>query len=325
MALRDLPVVALSTRRRVARIAKKLGYQSSATVSDVMGSFRRGEQRFEGLLALVNVHHSREFLEWFATFRHWTRHVRKRSLELSFGLEIFWLNEPGVSPERLTKILQARGTAGVIFAGVEANGILADSAAPLWHAFPSVVLGVRPERPQLHCVLNDHFSSARLATCRLLEHGYRKIGIVLWKEVEVLLNHRFLLGHRSALLDCASATVIPALELIEPHPAEFWQWVRKNRPDAILAHDPVVCEWLAGEHAAARYRKPFVALLDLDENKPDQPGIWQRNDEVGQRAVEMVAAQIHRSEIGPPEVATCLMIEGTWRGRLPKVRPCAGS
>lgn len=311
LALRDSPEISAVTRRRVQLVAKDLGYQPSAVVSDVMAAFRKGTPRFQGMLALVNVHPYEKWLEAFPTFRQWTRAAAERATEMGFALERFWLHASGISPTRLAQILEARGSVGVLLAGVEHGGRLPDSAELLWERFPSVVLGVRPEPVELHCVLNNHFESVRLATLKALERGHRRVGLVLWKDLEKSLHHRFFLGYQSALLDAPGIRALPPLELTGLDERAFRAWMKSYKPDAVLAHDPAVCRWL-GKPANAAGRAPFVALLDLDD-QGGLPGIWQQNEVVGRYAVEIVAAQVHRGESGPPRVATAHLIKGIWR------------
>lgn len=309
LALRDSPEISAATRRRVQLVARDLGYQASAVVSDVMAAFRKGTARFQGLLAFVNVHPYQNWLEAFPTFRQWTRAAAARAVEMGFGLERFWLHDPAVSPQRLQKILEARGAVGVLLAGVEHGAGLPDDARPLWERFPSVVLGVRPEPVELHSVLNNHFESVRLATGMTLERGHRRIGLVLWQDLEKSLHHRFYLGYRSALMDAPGAQEVPPLELTGLDEKAFQKWMRTHKPDAVLAHDPLICRWLG---KASGTKAPFLALLDLDD-QAGLPGIWQQNEMVGRQAVEIVAAQVHRGESGPPRVATAHLIKGIWR------------
>lgn len=308
LALRHDPSVHASTREKVRKAASRLGYIHSAIVSETMSRFRKGREVFQGSMALVNLHHYDRWLDSFPTFRHWIKGCDGRASELGYRLERFWLHDPGMPHERLADILEAQGFTGVLFGGVETHGRLPGTARPLWERFPCVVIGVRPEVPELHCVLHDHYASVRHAVRKLHGSGARRAGLAVWKDLNNMLELRYEAGFLSGARALDGLETVPPFFFESLDPAPFLSWIRKHRPDSILAIDPIVLQWMAGLGGPS----PRVALLDLPDPEFGE-GIWQQNDEVGRLAVELLASMAHRREKGLPRTAMALMVEGVWK------------
>jgi hypothetical protein len=102
LALRDDPRLRPETRERIQKIANEIGYRANATVSALMAQLRASHTpRYQATLGLVNASSDRDTLKNFCTFRDCVTGCVQRAWQLGYGLDDFWLREPGIPPRRL--------------------------------------------------------------------------------------------------------------------------------------------------------------------------------------------------------------------------------
>ncbi|MEJ1970998.1 MAG: hypothetical protein WDM96_00255 [Lacunisphaera sp.] len=91
----------------------------------------------------------------------------------SFGFEVdqFWTADAGVTAERLSDIISARGIVGVIL-----SPVLHSSHVSLklnWALFSSAIIGSAKWHPELHRAAHHHYLGMQLALAKLEEAGCR--------------------------------------------------------------------------------------------------------------------------------------------------------
>ncbi len=75
--------------------------------------------------------------------------------------------------------------------------------------------------------------------------------------------------------------------------AFFRDWLRREKPDAILTLYHVVQRWL--ENAGLRAPRD-IALIQMERRRSDWAGMNQHNDLIGAAAVEMLIGMIHHDQ-----------------------------
>ncbi|MEK0445969.1 MAG: hypothetical protein RLZZ399_1290 [Verrucomicrobiota bacterium] len=316
LALRGSPRISPQTRGRVEAAARALGYQRNAAVGCMMSELRRsGSARFEATLALLNANEDRDAFRNHPTVPVYVAGARKRAAELGYGFDEFWLHDPAVSGERLASILRARGIRGALVVGLLQTKELPRRMFPLWEEFPAVVTGFRPRFPELSFAGADQYSLALMAYEKAWQLGYRRPGLVLDPVIDSLIDGRFtagyLMGERRLR---AGLDAIPPFHGIAEARRDlgcFRQWLEEVRPDVLFTLYHEVERWLQ----ACGMRVPEdVGLIQYEwrMQRPHWAGMDQRNDLVGQAAVDLVVSMVHHGHRGVPERSMATLVTSQW-------------
>jgi LacI family transcriptional regulator len=312
LALRDDPRLRPETRRRIQKLATKMGYRTNATVANLMAQLRASRTpKYQATLGLLNVSSDSKILGGIRTFREWVRGCHERALQLGYGLDPFWLHEPGISPARLAKILESRNIRGLIIAALLDRAPLPDEFEPIWRRFACVVVGVNPTSPPLNFSSNDQYSTALHAVQRLRSCGYRRIGLVLNPELDTMVERRFSAGFWAGLQAFDGAEHIPTFPFHHTREASFRAWYAQHKPDVILCDHQEIKKWVR-EMGIRVPDELGLAHLDRHDDLPDWSGMHQNNTLVGAAAIDMLVGQLHRNEVGIPEFPKASFIQSTW-------------
>lgn len=312
MALRNDRRISAATRQRVQKTAQRLGYRPNPLVSALMARLHGNRTAGEPpTLAYINPTRITPHRDNFMTMQRYWNGVVARATELGYRVEEFWLFEPGTTPDRLSKILAARGTVGVIIAAPdpEVTEVRLD-----WEHFAVASIDHALSYPDVHWASTNHYQGMWLAIENLERHGYRRIGLVMSRDVDVRVNHTWVSALGGYHLLRPRVKRVPPL-LVDDwsawNPATFRDWIERHRPDVLIASE-------ADLHlrvAEAGLRIPDdIGLAHLARDCASIPcaGIDQNSEQVGAVAVDLVVDQMHRNERGIPATVRCVMIEGSW-------------
>ena len=308
-ALRNHPALPQATCQRVQAIARQLGYEANPLLSAVLSSVRRSrEERYLGTIAFLTAHTTADSWKAIATYRDFFLGAQKRAEMQGFALEAHWAAEPGLSGKRLSDIFRARGIAGVLLGG---RGAEAHFPELRWNQLSVVRLGLSQLDLPFHCAVNHQIRTARLVATELATRGYRRIGLAVSAWQNEVVDHNwwagFLVWQQTQAVDCRVAPHVP--DALAAH--SLLAWVKRERPDAIVAVNPEVIGWLE----QGGYRVPAdlgVALLDWHDTYGDVAGADQNNRLVGAAAVDAVIGQLRRNEHGIPEHPRTILIGSSW-------------
>ena len=312
LALRNDPRLKLETRQRIQAVADRMGYRANAVVSHLMAQLRASRNpKYQSTIGILNASTARDSLQKNNTFRGWTHGLRAHCSELGYGTDEFWLHEPGVSPERLRQILQARNIRGVIIAAMLDHRELPPEFDILWQDLACVVLGIRPERPALHFACNDQFSTAMHTAWELERLGYTRPGLAIEPAIEENIDHRFAAGFYAGRTLEDLKNRIPVFDFHPGAQEAFADWMHKFKPDVIVCNHPEIRDWV-GALGLECPRDIGLAHLDLTPELEGWSGMHQNNEAVGAFAVDLVIGQLHHNEVGIPDRPKCMMIESQW-------------
>lgn len=312
LALRDNPRIRRSERERIQKLAAEAGYAPNALMAQLLAQLRSGKtSSYQSTLGLVYATRTPAELNAITTFREWFASCRQRANQCGYRVDEFALGEPGMTPERLVRILDARNIQGLIVAGPFEKSIIPPEFDPVWERSATVVIGIRPVRPALSCAANDQFSTAKQALWALRDLGYRRPGLCIDPDVDAQVEERFQGGFDVAQRSLPKKDRLPVFAYRSGERAAFLRWLESCRPDSIITLHQEVRSWVE----AAGYRVPEdLGLAHLDR-VPDMQG-WagtrQNNESVGYAAIDMVIGQLHRNEIGIPPFQKCMFTNSTW-------------
>src|SRR5882757_6416513 len=238
MSLANNPRIPVTTRERIQAIAKKLGYQPNPYVSTLM-RIRRAGKPLKDKPALALVCAMRTSDGWrnhtAATIRQMREGALERAALRGYRAQEFWLHRDGMSNERFSEMLHARGIQGLLLSPL-ADG--APTPTLRWEYFASVSLSVPLPSLTVTTVCNDHYFSSLQAVRECHRRGYRRPGLVLRRAHQRRFQGRWLAGY------LISPQLLPDLALTDPlyvedveDEAAVLRWLKREKPDVIISPD----------------------------------------------------------------------------------------
>lgn len=313
MCLANNPRIPVATRERIQAIARELEYQPNPYVSTLMRIRRQGKPlKDQPVIALVCAQRSED--GWrnhpAATIRQMREGALGRAALRGYRAEEFWLHRDGMSNERFSDVLHARGIRGLLLSPLAEGD---PTPALRWEHFSTVCLSVPLPSLSVTTVCNDHYFSALRTVRECHARGYRRPGLLLLRNHRTRFQGRWEAGFRAA------GDLLGGLDLIAPLYVDDWsevaavaRWLRRERPDVIITPS---ADAIRPALELARFRVPEhcgVALLACPEADDPNTGIYQNGRLIGGLAVDALLGMVERHERGLPGQATTLMVEGQW-------------
>jgi DNA-binding LacI/PurR family transcriptional regulator len=308
-ALRKQSNISPETQKKIQDIADQLGYRPNPLVSALM-TYRRSAKP-------VQAHVSIGFITDFPTRDGWKvsklyqeffEGVSESADRHGYGVETFWLREPGMTTERLTQILLTRSIHGLVIAPLPvAHGEL-DLA---WENFSAVTFGYSLTKPLMHRAVNHQFRSMRLAMRELRKLGYKRLGLALPSSLNERVDRQWVASYLVEELQFNHSVPLFVPEDENWKFENFRKWFESQKPDVVISHEEVVLDWLKRLGAHVPDDAGFVHLNCTNEDG-QFAGIYQNGPTIGSAAVDFLIGMIHRNERGVPTLPHSLLIEGTW-------------
>lgn len=306
-ALRNHPEVSPSTAARLQKLARSLGYHPNPLISVLMENVRRGGgDGASANLAFLHAGPARGHWKTLPHYRELFTGVKTRAGELGFGLETLWIDDPGLNPKALLRLLHARGVRGLIIGPVFQPRLDFDFAA-----FSVVALGLSLKTPLFHRVATNQLASIQIGLDRLRAAGHRRTGFVLSKGTDDRYDHQWLGVAWSEYHLGPTKGRVPPLVLDGTRDEELLApWLSRHRPDSLLVTNdttPLIV------HALGLQNPPAMVNLLWEAGRSTVPGVARDRVRIGGAAVNMVAAMLARNERGVPASAELLLISPQWK------------
>jgi len=305
-ALRDSAEISLRERRRIQLIAAKMKYRPDPLLSHLMQHLRSGRTTKAGSNLAVIADDRGGFVN------RQIAGASARAHALGYHLDRIHPESFESRPGALTRVLAARGIAGVLFAG---RSTLTDCENLLdWKSFATIAMTYSITRPRMHRVVTHHFDNAVHTFGVLAERGFKRIGLAMTPDMEIRTNHTYAaaFSHSARL---RGQEPIPTLFLGEGNRPTIASWFKRFKPDAIVVANAIwVVNFIRPILGDSVCRRLAIVTLDTEPEYPIA-GIDQVYEVIGGYAVDGVVAQIHRNERGLPEMPVVTMVEGRWDER----------
>jgi len=312
LSLRDHPSIPAATRRRIQRVARRLGYRPDALVSTLMARVHSRRSRSESpVLALVVESEKAEGLAGVPFYSRLNAGCAQRAAALGYLLETFPLASGRGSGRNLHRSLLARNIRGAILAPI----FLSEGRLQLpLHGLAACALGNSIHEPAIHRISTHYGQGMVLAWAKLKERGYRRPGFIHTRAQLERIDYDLLGTFLSLQARNSEFHSVPPL-ILESSPeeepevgcAEIGRWFERHRPDVLLFPPRALLEPLQ-----ANLRLPDEAGLILLDEAPGWTQVKQQPEHIGAGAVDMVVAQIHRNESGVPPFPKTILINSSW-------------
>lgn len=304
-SLNGSDTVAAATLASVREMAAKMGYRHNPMVGAFMSAMRRSQRSaFQGVIAIVEILEP-ERPQHGPFHRELHKGCEARAGELGFKTEFYQLTPTKLTPERLSSILKARGIRGLI--------LLPTWRPPEFSRFDwSSITGVYADyitsEPVLNAVCCDHYRSIFDLLRRLESRGYRRPGLVLEKGRDERVHLRVSAALRTFPTAARRKPVNP-LFAPELDAGTFARWLKRERPDVVLGHDPEILDWIEALGLGVPDDLGFVAL-NLAKVKKPCAALNLHADQIGRCSVEILIGQIQRQAWGMPRFPTTTTLIG---------------
>jgi len=308
LALRDHPRIPAETRARIQEIAGRIGYRPDAALAALCSyrTIKRPVREHAVLAWLTNYSHKNQWKD-SACNRDYFNGAAQRAAERGYKLEAFWLAAPGMTPERMSRVLWTRRIQGVLLPPQER----CTSLQLAWENFSAVTFGYSLLHPRLHLVSNYEYRSMGTLFAELVRRDYHRVGLVNLRDHDERVDHNWLAAYLVEQQALPRKHRLPPLLLPSWDDAAFNSWLRQHRPDVVVTKLPNVLSSLR----RAGHRVPQdigVAFHSLDENSPGLSGMKKNSLQLGVMAVDLVVDMLHRGERGLPVRPSLHMVEGSW-------------
>lgn len=313
LALRDHPSISLATRTRLKKLAAAQGYRPDPAIAKLMHHLRtRRAQRVQSTLcglylkpvvpkASQRYDYPTEVLEG----------ARDRADALGFRFDTILINEDGLTPRRLQRILISRGVDGVVLLPMSAPVRLAGLFD--WSLFAAVAATSSVLTPRLNTAIPDQFGNMLMLCRELASRGLKRIGLVTLAEQDVRVDHRVMAVFAWHSRFGGGAAIPPfVMPRRETDKAALADWIKTQAPEAIISDSEVDLDRISALLTPKERRRIVWASTSLLPSVARYSGINEKASEVGAAAVESVAAMIQRGERGLPATPRTTLIAGEY-------------
>jgi len=309
------------TRQRILKLAESSGYRPDPNITSLMSRLRARKTHKQS----VNIAWLRygeapavpQTLPWFKNL--WVGALN-RAEQLGFTLDQVIEKESTTTPERLKKILLARGIVGLLDGPPRLEQCFEKfDCSP----FAVALLGeVDHAGPYPHSSAH-YFYNMGLLFEELRLRGYRRVGLLLGSYLHQIMGEAVVARFQYEQLKQGEEERIPWTPDIPNEGKGLSDWMKRWKPDVLICADNRLIKALN----ACGYRVPEdvgVLHLNLAEDVAGWSGIDQNHQLIGAAGVDLLADQIHRGELGKSLVPKEVFIPGffvaggTVRGREKK-------
>lgn len=315
-ALRGTGRVGAPLRKKIKALARKLDYRVDPIIAAGLSQMRRSpEARFQSSIALIEAVPTRDFVTKHLTLGTIFKGAKAYAEQLGYKLDRFWLNDPEMNPARLKRVMASRNINGALIMFLQDRENDEQSVRFDFDLNGLASASVSTELPVagMHFAMSDHFNCVTTAMHELKLLGYRRIGLVCSRVVDVLSGHRFSYAYHGCQTDGMKRAPIPVFDAMptseESYHDGIGRWIKEHRIDAALG-------WLMPSMLEAHgYRVPAdvgVACLDKLVHMKGVAGIDQNHEAIGAAAVRLVVGQLQNGERGLPTAPTAVLVEGRW-------------
>ena len=313
-ALKNHPKVSKEKKELIQKIAKEMGYRPDPALSSLV-AYRNAKRRvaITSCLAWINHWQHPEELRRHHEFAAYWEGAFEAAEQMGYRVDEFiW--QPEMKAKRLQTILETRNIRGLL---IPPHGNQPDLTDLDWSPFSVIRFGLSVRNLNFHVVTSNQLRSVYSSVERLHRYGYRRVGFVIPREMDLVLGGGHLGGFLSAQTLLGLDHRLPPLLLAQPHPkgfagetAEFQAWFKEHRPDAILTAHPNLPAILAKLKVAVP-KKVAVAVTSLADISFDT-GIDQNSREIGRVAAQTLISLINSNEQGIPVTPRHILVESKW-------------
>jgi DNA-binding LacI/PurR family transcriptional regulator len=308
-ALRDDPRITKARREEIKRVAEELGYRPNPLVNSLMTQLRGKRSLPTGnLVALLCFHDSPALYRKDPFYKGIHDSCRQRCAELGYAFDLIPAGEVNKRPEHFNRVLKARSVTGVLIPPVP------PSSRPELLDFRNLaVVKIGYTCPQVgaHRVVPFHAQAMRHTLRILKDRGYRRIGFIFHKDIDLYTNYEFVAfatRHNYEAGDLA----IPFLPIDQTTQVEaVKRHILRFQPDIIVGDHGRVYEIIRKAGLRMPEDVEFCCLNTI-HTQDKTAGFHQNIPLLGEEAINLLDNLIRQNRRGIPEYPVSLKVGGYW-------------
>ncbi|RRJ96175.1 LacI family transcriptional regulator [Opitutaceae bacterium TAV4] len=322
LALANKPVVAPATRKRIQKMAADLGYRKNPLVAALMESRRwRRTPSASPVIAFLTLDNTRDgWREFPAVGPEFFRGCTREAERFGYKVEPFWARDPAMHSQRLSNMLSARGIQGVIVGTAPGDGVNLELD---WSRFSAASVSIGLLSPLIDNLGCDHFWCMREAMQQCVVAGHRRVGLVIRKNADTRLQHRWSGAYWAHVHALGLDADIAPLETGSTDPRKFLAWLSQMRPQAVVGQiESAMLDYLKAEGVRVPRDVSLVSVV-LRRRNEYLTGLCEDRELIGERAARHVISLIQHNVTGVPSAPCFLFTRGVWNEgqTLKKIRP----
>ncbi|MEX0326296.1 MAG: LacI family DNA-binding transcriptional regulator [Puniceicoccaceae bacterium] len=310
-AIRGTGKVKEATAKKIFAKADELGYSYNPEISRMMSLMRSGHRdRYHENIALL----------WFTdptTIRknpHLNRIYQgalERAVKLGYKVESFHFDAYELKARRVSEAIASRGIRGVIlFPLLQRKELVLSKLNMDWDQFTWVAFGNTHTNHEFHRVGHHHLFGMELAMQTLKKRGYKRPFLLISEGLDTTVHHAygagFLANHPLGLREALDYLYVGHMGWDELKAT----LIQRRVDSLIMSQDPHLVRYLRKGGLLIPGDLAILSLHCLPSQEVS--GIDQCNDILGQYAVDMIVAQLHRQESGLPDNPKLMLHKGAW-------------
>lgn len=301
------PHVSAKTKEHVLAIARKLGYRPDPAISALARRrWPAGAHTGSVTIGLVYFGAGKRSSSGSDRLGCIRRDAQDRCSVLGYHLDEFRYSD-FANWHRLCEVLDSRGIRGIVILAFRQELRFEFE----WDRFASVFLGPENNAPHLHSVQGDFAMALHLAVAKCLDGGLRRPGIALFDHKAWGTDRPF---SAQALLERKTHPEFPAIfEYGDPaNRAAFKEWLRHEKPNAVIATNPWPYHWLRemqeAAHAPKFIRDCQMVLIRKPEAGIEAAYVDLCDDQQTAHAIDLVHQMLQYGKIGIPKLPLRILI-----------------
>jgi LacI family transcriptional regulator len=315
MALRGRANISKATQAKVHDAAKKLGYVPDPLLSSLSNYRQSGQSRRKPSATIV-------FLTMWSSALAWREGsgsphlcrifagMEEQGERLGYKIENFWLNEPGMTNKRASRILFQRGVRGLV---IPCQPVPRVHLRLDWSKFAVVVERPALSYPRFEYVNADQYQSVRLAFHHLRHLGYKRPGLAICSASDRLSLNAWRAGYNLEMESYHIKQGVIQVYNLKNDSSDIKnlrKWVQINRVDVVLG--PGHIHEIVANSGYAIPKAIGAIALDLKETDGTVAGINPNAELEGKHAVNMIHLALQTATYGIPALVHGVNIEGSW-------------
>ncbi|MBK1879853.1 LacI family DNA-binding transcriptional regulator [Pelagicoccus mobilis] len=308
LALRNHPRISEKTRAIIKEAAAEIGYKMSPLVSAHMSMIRATQTpQYRATVAIVTDWPTHIFHDKHEMYGRFYTGIERRAQELGFEVDIFSLEEKGMSGKRISQIIETRGINGVIIPPITSDKGSLDLD---WDKLAAVTIGYSMREPLIHRICHDNYSTMRRLMKMLSGQGFKRIGIALEFKDDLRVKNLWSGGYLShVVFDDELAG--PLMFVSEDWNQEsFGEWLKKDRPDVVIGVSDTILGWAKN----LGYSIPDdLSIITVAKRGEEMSGFYQNFELIGEAALEKLVSLVNQNRSGIPNNPQLTLVQGEWQ------------
>jgi len=318
-ALRGDPKISRTTRDTILKTAESLGYQPDPELKKYMSYMsRRRNQSIRSTLGLLTPYSSKTDSQRFDYYVAFEKTILTRAESHGYRVDVLYMKDPNMRPERLKQIIHARNLDGLI---VSPTGNTEETLPVAVGNLPTVSCLHTYRNPKMHRVEPDYYRNAMTALRTIFEKGYRNPFLVFTggfhHVTDGMAEAAF---HHFGALDL-NKRMPPAYITKSYDYGKLPSLLKKHKADCVIGNSTFTLDWLyktgysledMGYASLNLVPKADKKQLNAPYDMSEISGMDVQADVIDSAVVDILVGMALRNESGTIENPQIVTIQGKW-------------